>query len=160
MKGPRSGRGVAVACDCLRILAAGDAGTEAVRTRAEKRAALRQPFELKQVWRPQGDSNPCYCRERAVSWASRRWGRIEKPGGARRDRTADLYNAIVALSQLSYGPGRRERIRSVGASVNTYSAAGDISSRRSDPDSCPLRPRRLVRPSLFRVGRRVRTSAL
>jgi hypothetical protein len=27
-------------------------------------------------------------------------------GGARRDRTADLYNAIVALSQLSYGPTR------------------------------------------------------
>src|SRR5262249_6524653 len=27
-------------------------------------------------WRPQGDSNPCYCRERAVSWASRRWGRM------------------------------------------------------------------------------------
>ncbi len=27
-------------------------------------------------------------------------------GGARRDRTADLYNAIVALSQLSYGPMR------------------------------------------------------
>ncbi len=27
-----------------------------------------------------------------------------KDGGARRDRTADLYNAIVALSQLSYGP--------------------------------------------------------
>ena len=25
-------------------------------------------------------------------------------GGARRDRTAGLYNAIVALSQLSYGP--------------------------------------------------------
>ena len=25
-------------------------------------------------------------------------------GGARRVRTADLYNAIVALSQLSYGP--------------------------------------------------------
>ena len=35
-------------------------------------------------------------------------GTIWKPaavnGGARRDRTADLYNAIVALSQLSYGP--------------------------------------------------------
>ena len=29
-----------------------------------------------------------------------------KNGGARRDRTADLYNAIVALSQLSYGPKR------------------------------------------------------
>ena len=27
-----------------------------------------------------------------------------KAGGAKRDRTADLYNAIVALSQLSYGP--------------------------------------------------------
>ena len=25
-------------------------------------------------------------------------------GGARRNRTDDLYNAIVALSQLSYGP--------------------------------------------------------
>jgi hypothetical protein len=27
-------------------------------------------------------------------------------GGASRDRTGDLYNAIVALSQLSYGPER------------------------------------------------------
>src|ERR1700739_3141092 len=27
------------------------------------------------MWRPQGDSNPCYRRERAMSWASRRWGR-------------------------------------------------------------------------------------
>jgi hypothetical protein len=25
-------------------------------------------------------------------------------GGAKRSRTADLYNAIVALSQLSYSP--------------------------------------------------------
>lgn len=25
-------------------------------------------------------------------------------GGAKEDRTPDLYNAIVALSQLSYGP--------------------------------------------------------
>src|SRR5690349_5927748 len=29
-----------------------------------------------------------------------------KIGGASRDRTGDLYNAIVALSQLSYGPTR------------------------------------------------------
>ena len=28
----------------------------------------------------------------------------KKIGGATRDRTADLYNAIVALSQLSYDP--------------------------------------------------------
>jgi hypothetical protein len=31
-------------------------------------------FTHYRVWRPQGDSNPCYSRERAVSWASRRWG--------------------------------------------------------------------------------------
>ncbi len=29
---------------------------------------------------------------------------LEMSGGAKRDRTADLYNAIVALSQLSYSP--------------------------------------------------------
>jgi hypothetical protein len=28
-------------------------------------------------WRPQGDSNPRYRRERAMSWASRRWGRTK-----------------------------------------------------------------------------------
>ena len=36
------------------------------------------------VWRPQGDSNPCYRRERAMSWASRRWGRRWAPAGAQR----------------------------------------------------------------------------
>ena len=29
---------------------------------------------------------------------------LKKIGGAGRNRTDDLYNAIVALSQLSYGP--------------------------------------------------------
>src|SRR5260370_30586346 len=29
---------------------------------------------------------------------------LDLSGGAKRDRTVDLYNAIVALSQLSYGP--------------------------------------------------------
>ena len=37
-----------------------------------------------------------------------RWNNVlsgnRKIGGAKRDRTADLYNAIVALSQLSYSP--------------------------------------------------------
>ncbi len=32
------------------------------------------------------------------------WQQKKAAGGANRDRTDDLYNAIVALSQLSYGP--------------------------------------------------------
>jgi hypothetical protein len=38
----------------------------------------------------------------------RRGAIIEEDGGARRDRTDDLLLAKQALSQLSYGPGRRE----------------------------------------------------
>ncbi len=35
-----------------------------------------------------------------------RWASVwfRELGGAKEDRTPDLYNAIVALSQLSYGP--------------------------------------------------------
>ena len=33
---------------------------------------------------------------------------LENTGGARRNRTADLFNAIEALSQLSYDPGLSE----------------------------------------------------
>ena len=50
-------------------------------------------------------------------------------GGARRDRTVDLYNAIVALSQLSYGPretpffgrlrGRRGMVGTSSGPVNS-----------------------------------------
>ena len=46
-----------------------------------------------------------------VTWGGRRVSYsilIGKLGGARRDRTADLVNAIHALSQLSYGPGQSE----------------------------------------------------
>jgi hypothetical protein len=32
-------------------------------------------------------------------------------GGADRDRTDDLLNAIQALSQLSYGPTNRSRLK-------------------------------------------------
>jgi hypothetical protein len=35
-------------------------------------------------------------------------------GGAERDRTVDLLNAIQALSQLSYGPARRTTKREIG----------------------------------------------
>jgi hypothetical protein len=41
---------------------------------------------------------------------SRRIHHLEN-GGARRDRTDDLLLAKQALSQLSYGPGRRELAR-------------------------------------------------
>src|SRR5438067_10504222 len=41
-------------------------------------------------------------------------------GGANRDRTGDLYNAIVALSQLSYGPMKqRPRWRRAGEKLAT-----------------------------------------
>ena len=47
----------------------------------------------------------------AIVLPSGNWGKGRKNpafslsyGGACRDRTADLYNAIVALSQLSYSP--------------------------------------------------------
>ena len=36
-----------------------------------------------------------------------------KNGGAKRDRTADLVNAIHALSQLSYSPTSKRHIRFV-----------------------------------------------
>ena len=45
---------------------------------------------------------------------------LEKDGGASRDRTDDLYNAIVALSQLSYGPRRRGRVVHASAFVNEH----------------------------------------
>ena len=32
------------------------------------------------------------------------WSSLKDDGGADRDRTDDLHNAIVALFQLSYGP--------------------------------------------------------
>ena len=38
------------------------------------------------------------------------FGAADEVGGAREDRTPDLYNAIVALSQLSYGPADKSRL--------------------------------------------------
>jgi hypothetical protein len=35
-------------------------------------------------WWPQRDSNPCFSLERAVSWASRRWGRLNATSTTRR----------------------------------------------------------------------------
>ena len=41
-------------------------------------------------------------------------GLCDESGGAKRDRTADLYNAIVALSQLSYSPPKSPHHRAFG----------------------------------------------
>src|SRR6185437_6082162 len=50
-------------------------------------------------------------------------GRALRFGGASRDRTGDLYNAIVALSQLSYDPGKV-------VALIIYSSSGKRQSRR------------------------------
>jgi hypothetical protein len=47
-------------------------------------------------------------RRGSVSLANRSREAVEV-GGARRDRTADLVNAIHALSHLSYGPVREQK---------------------------------------------------
>ena len=54
-----------------------------------------------------------------------------KVGGAKRDRTADLLNAIQALSQLSYGPVHEKRnanIRNAGvlARCSVFTIIGGI----------------------------------
>ncbi len=43
-------------------------------------------------------------------------------GGARRDRTADLYTASVALSQLSYSPEETRIVRLYFGSVKSNPA--------------------------------------
>ena len=48
-----------------------------------------------------------------------------KSGGADRDRTDDLHNAIVALFQLSYGP------------INRFTKES-LSTRRDQMDYAPL----------------------
>ena len=42
----------------------------------------------------------------------------EYNGGAERDRTVDLLNAIQALSQLSYGPTGSESVAAACKTVN------------------------------------------
>ena len=46
---------------------------------------------------------------------------LVEPSG---DRTADLYNAIVALSQLSYGPTAGRRLSHVGMGVKPGAEPG------------------------------------
>ena len=50
----------------------------------------------------------------------------EEDGGARRNRTADLLNAIQALSQLSYGPTRDDRLGDRSPTGFWYRLGGSV----------------------------------
>src|SRR5258705_3690036 len=85
--------------------------------------AFRRYFE----WWPQRDSNPCFSLERAVSWASRRWGRPTAP-------RAPPRVVIAASAPTTYtkfvGWGRRIRTPA------TWSRATRPTTRRS-PTNAP-----------------------
>ena len=67
-------------------------------------------------------------------------------GGANRDRTDDLYNAIVALSQLSYGPFAKQfevfTYTSYHKDAREIPAAVTIFSPLSSDPSHPRHPHR------------------
>src|SRR3546814_5274250 len=66
-------------------------------------------------------------------------------GGASRDRTGDLYNAIVALSQLSYGPTRWKAGKSIRPPRPASSRTGTgIAGGRVDRQVDPQQPSRRV----------------
>jgi hypothetical protein len=86
------------------------------------------------------------------AWLARRSFRVAeaKPGGAKRDRTADLLHAMQALSQLSYGPvpfgflseaGNLMRTAEEGV-ANPFSDIRFPAAGRTNASS--------VRPSLYR----------
>mgnify|MGYP005810073993 CR=1 FL=1 len=52
-------------------------------------------------WRPVGDSNPCWCRERALSWASRRTGPRPRPafyGSTRPSSSTQVRSVAIVRS--------------------------------------------------------------
>src|SRR5438034_5808317 len=74
----------------------------------------RQPWQREAstsagfVWWPQRDSNPCFSLERAVSWASRRWGRANNARTTHQHRASgwlgeeDSNPRYVVQSHVSY----------------------------------------------------------
>lgn len=58
--------------------------------------------------------------------------RIEGNGGANRDRTDDLLNAIQALSQLSYGPTKHRFAQCVGPSISKLRADSKRKTLKDD----------------------------
>ena len=72
------------------------------RWRKVQKKARRSGLFLR--WRPQGDSNPRRYRERVMSWASRRWGRVACQRLMRRHRLVEPAGIEPATS---YMPCRR-----------------------------------------------------
>jgi hypothetical protein len=73
---------------------------------------------------PKGIRTPVAAVKGRCPRPTRRWGlNIVKrgTGGARRDRTADLNTASVALSQLSYGPERSRTVKITTSKVKCFS---------------------------------------
>src|SRR6202021_2136617 len=61
------------------------------------------------------------------------WTMSLDAGGARRNRTDDLFNAIEALSQLSYGPVLQMCRASIGAKRTLLSEGGGITANLRRP---------------------------
>ena len=67
---------------------------------------------------------------------------LEENGGAGRNRTDDLYNAIVALSQLSYGPKIFKTVRVAGFPARV----GGEHRRRGGPLASKIETLKRARP--------------
>jgi hypothetical protein len=78
------------------------------------------------------------------------WEWTERSGGASRDRTGDLYNAIVALSQLSYGPNvarawqSRDRVFDGQATIAPIRAPAEPAARAETCDKSQTMLRNLA----------------
>ncbi|CAH1652465.1 hypothetical protein CHELA1G11_10498 [Hyphomicrobiales bacterium] len=79
--------------------------------------------EARSVWPVSGESKGTRPFQTALPLGQQK--EIRGDGGARRNRTADLLNAIQALSQLSYGPTRLKQ-RVWGRPLQAANAAARV----------------------------------
>src|SRR5439155_1285949 len=114
----------------------------------------------KTIWWPQRDSNPCFSLERAVSWASRRWGRPN----ATSDRT--LHEILLAGGGGFEPPlrGPEPRVLPLDDPPPThptlpYLPTNDRPARRNAGGTPPYRTQRIADLSV-RLGRKRGTLAV
>jgi len=107
----------------------------------EKR--LQRPVSARRLPKSIGGSSNKRRDRRTTS--SRRTTRQKQSGGAERDRTADLLNAIQALSQLSYSPASAGRCGPAAEGAGNRPARARhqeaISKKRGQPHSAQPNPR-------------------